>query len=271
MAHCKVSIIIPTYRPQEYLWECLDAVKNQTFPADDCEVILVLNGCDEPYKSSITKHLQDNFHDRNTVFLHTEKSGVSNARNMALDIAQGEYIAFIDDDDYISPSYIQELYDKANNKTVSLCYPLSFIDGTDDYQPYYITQDYNKYHDLVDCRYTQAKKYFAGPVYKLIHRDIIGNRRFDVRFKNGEDSIFMFLISDRMDRVAFTSTSAVYYRRIREGSAVLKQKNIWYVFSNVVKRIMAYTGIYIKHPFAYSFTFYLTRVLGTLHGAMKQL
>lgn len=271
MAKYKVSIVIPTYKPQDYLWECLDSIKKQTFPAADLETIVVLNGCDEPYKSSIVQYIQQYFKGLNVRFLHTLDAGVSNARNLALDILEGEFVVFIDDDDFISSSYIEELYNKANKETVSLCYPLSFVDGTKDYKPYYITSDYNKYHDKTNCKYTQAKKYFSGPVYKMIHKDIIGDRKFDTSFKNGEDSIFMFLISDRINKVAFTSKNAIYYRRFRQGSAMLGKKNRRYVLSNCFKRIMAYTSIYIKHPFKYSFVFYWTRLLGSFHGAIKQL
>lgn len=49
----KISVIVPTYRPQGYLWECLDSVYNQTFPKSDYELVLVLNGCDEPFHSQI--------------------------------------------------------------------------------------------------------------------------------------------------------------------------------------------------------------------------
>ena len=112
----KVSVIIPTYKPQAYIWECLDSIKNQTFPKEDFEVILVLNGCNEPYYSQIKEYIDNNLVDYNVNFIQTDQGGVSNARNIALDAAKGEYVTFIDDDDYISPKYLEELY-KAVRRT----------------------------------------------------------------------------------------------------------------------------------------------------------
>ena len=115
----KISIIIPTYKPQSYLWECLNSIKSQTFPKEDFEVVLVLNGCCEPYKSEIEKYLADNMADMNVNFIQTNQPGVSNARNIGLDAAMGEYITFIDDDDYVSQVYLEELYGKAAKSVVS--------------------------------------------------------------------------------------------------------------------------------------------------------
>ena len=51
----KISVIVPTYKPQAYLWKCLDSIYNQTFPKKDYELLLVLNGCNEPYHTQITE------------------------------------------------------------------------------------------------------------------------------------------------------------------------------------------------------------------------
>lgn len=266
----KVTVIVPTYKPGSYLWECLYSLKNQTFPKDDYEVIVVLNGCDNPWKSEIKKYFVegqlDNFH-----LIHTLVAGVSNARNLALDAATGEFIAFIDDDDFVSPSYLEELYACASKDVISLCYPLSFKDGTTDYFPYYITDNYIIGNGADIYPYEKARRYFSGPVYKLIHRDIIGSRRFDTSFKNGEDSIFMFAISDRFRKVKFTSQQAVYYRRVREGSALLRKKNLLEIIGNCFNMIRAYTSIYLRTPMRYKLGFYVTRVLGAVHGALEQI
>ena len=110
----KISVIIPTYKPQSYLWECLDSLVQQTLSKECFEVILVLNGCTEPYKSAIEEYIAEKMQGMNVNFIHTEMGGVSNARNVALDAAVGEYITFLDDDDYISDCMLSELYEVAN-------------------------------------------------------------------------------------------------------------------------------------------------------------
>lgn len=266
----KISVIIPTYKPRAYLWECLDSLVAQTFSKDDFEVLLVLNGCSEPYKSSIEAYIEKCKDIINIHFTQTDISGVSNARNIALDNAKGEYITFVDDDDYISPSYLEELYAKASPDTVSLCYPYAFNDGEIEKQLQYgITDAYN-YCIEHNCRSlaSRGRKFFSGPCMKLIPMSFIQGRRYDVRFKNGEDSLFMFLISDRINKIAFTSNEAIYYRRFREGSAVTAKRSKKEVVLNSLKCMNEYTKIFFRGN--YSVYFYISRIIAEL-GCQLQI
>ena len=201
----KISVIVPTYKPLAYLWECLDSIYDQTFPKEEYELLLVLNGCCEPYRTQIKEWISRHG-DMQVNFIQTDESGVSNARNIALDNAKGLYVTFIDDDDFVSPDYLKELYKKATTDTIALCYPYAFQDGDIKSQLHYaITRQYDEVAYKGRVSYPRAGKYFSGPCMKLIPMTFIHNRRFDVRFKNGEDSIFMFLISDKFDKVSFTS------------------------------------------------------------------
>lgn len=261
----KITVIVPTYKPQAYLWECLDSIYNQTLPKSYYELVLVLNGCNEPYNTQILDWLSKH-KDLHVQFFQTDTGGVSNARNVALDNAKGEYVTFIDDDDLISTAYLKELYEKATPNTVSLCYPYAFNDGDLGKQlPYRITDayDYCLKHNYIDIS-SKVRKFFSGPWMKLIPLDFIQNRRFDKRFKNGEDSLFMFLISDRIHNVAFTSKNAVYYRRYREESASMSKKEVWMVVRNQLKMIKEYTLMFCCHPLKYNFNFYLTRIIGAV-------
>lgn len=263
----KISVIIPTYKPQDYLWECLDSLVAQTFPKEDFEVILVLNGCVEPYKSAVEKYIAEKMQDINVNFIHTDVGGVSNARNLALDQVKGEFVTFIDDDDFVSPRFLELLYEKADAETISLCYPYAFNDGVTDKQiSYYLTDVYDELHQQMNLRISsKVRKYFSGPCMKLIPMSFIQDRRFDVRFKNGEDSLFMFLISDKFKKFTFTSREAVYYRRYREGSAVTgKRKKV-----EVIKTGGLQMGVYLKYflvaPFKYNYLFLISRIVATLY------
>ena len=121
----KVSVIIPTYKPGDYLWECLKSLNSQDMPSKDFEVILILNGCNEPYVSSIGKWT-DEHHFDNLRMIQTDVPGVSNARNIGLRRASGEYICFVDDDDYVSESYLSGLYDVASPECIALAHPVAF-------------------------------------------------------------------------------------------------------------------------------------------------
>ena len=69
----KISVIIPTYKPQDYLWECLKSLVAQTFPKEDFEVILVLNGCCEPWKSNIQQYIDDRMQGMNVKYIQTDE------------------------------------------------------------------------------------------------------------------------------------------------------------------------------------------------------
>lgn len=263
----KISVIVPTYKPQAYLWECLDSIYNQTFSKSDYELVLVLNGCCEPYNSQIKDWLPAH-KELQVQYIQTDQGGVSNARNIALDNARGEYVTFIDDDDLISPSYLQELYEKSASDTVSVCYPYAFNDGKIDKQlPYGITDAYNYCIEHKCNKLTsKVRKYFSGPCMKLIPMSFIQGRRYDVRFRNGEDSIFMFLISDKIHNVVFTSRNAVYHRRYRTGSATMSNRKIWGIVRNQLRMIKEYSLIFCSHPVKYNFSFFLTRIMGAVRG-----
>ena len=262
----RISIIIPTYKPQGYLFECLDSLVNQTFSRRDFEVILVLNGCTDPWKGEIEYYIATKMQGMNVNFIHTEQGGVSNARNLGLEEAQGEYITFIDDDDYVSPQYLEGLYQTASPDIISVCYPYAFNDGRSHIklESYGLTQLYDKKFENAPISYKKIRQYFSGPCMKLFHRNIISDRRFDVRFKNGEDALFMFLISDQFNKVVFTDKTAVYFRRYRDNSAYTSKQKKSYVIKNECKRLAEYSRIYFSNIGKYSFDFYITRLLGAI-------
>lgn len=264
-----ISVVIPTYKPKSYLLECLDSLDAQTFPKNEFEVILVLNGCREPYEDDIKKYMAGHS-ELNIKFIQTDQGGVSNARNMALDIAKGEYITFIDDDDYVSENYLEELYSRAARDVITLARPIAYDDISGNVlRNYRIETEYYRCKDKRKQAYYKAKKFFSGPCMKLIHNDIIGHRRFNPAFKNGEDSLFMFLISDRMKFVDFTSDDAIYYRRVRLNSANGNYRNFFYRLKNSICMIIEYIKIYRSNYINYNGWFLFTRILGALRSIVN--
>lgn len=264
MSTCIVSVIVPTYKPKAYLWQCLDSIYDQSLNKKLFEVILILNGCNEPYKSQIEEWVNSH-HDLNVNLIQTNCGGVSNARNIGLDEVRGEYITFIDDDDYVSPTYLEELLNNANKDVVSLSNAYSFKDGTADYEEYYVTKSFYKSHEKNNVSVFSARSFFSGPVYKLIHKDIIGNRRFCNKLQRGEDTLFMFYISDRIRKLSFTSCNAIYYRRVRLNSATTKHKDRRDIYTNQTRQLIEYIKLIVSHPFSYSPLFSMTRVLSALN------
>ena len=100
-----ISVIVPVYHVEKYLPHCLDSILAQTFT--DFELILVDDGSPDNCGAICDEYAEK---DKRIRVIHKENGGVATARNAALDIAQGEYIAFIDSDDYIAEDWFQALY-----------------------------------------------------------------------------------------------------------------------------------------------------------------
>ena len=263
-----VSVIIPTYKPGVYINICLSSLARQTLSKELYEILVVLNGCADPWLSQLNQSINElkKQYGINCTILHSDSASVSNARNIGLDSAKGDYICFIDDDDYVSSSFLEQLLEKSDHETIALSRPYAFLDGNDDKEiaSYRIKNDWNKFHNRGITPFYIPKRFFDGPCMKLIHKDIIADRRFDPRFRNGEDSIFMFLISDKIKYAAFCNDEAIYYRRFRDGSAQSLLKD-WKKRPVVVwNKFRMYTKYYLSSPFKYSLRFYFSRLIGTI-------
>lgn len=113
-----ISVIVPVYNVEQYLKECVDSILNQTFR--DFELILVDDGSTD--KSGMICDAYANEDPRIIVF-HQQNAGAAAARNRGLDVARGEYIAFVDSDDAINNTYLQKLLCSIMEKQadVSMC------------------------------------------------------------------------------------------------------------------------------------------------------
>ena len=92
----KLSIIVPVYKVEQYINKCIDSILNQTFT--DFELILVDDGSPDNCGKICDEYAQK---DERVRVIHKENGGVSSARNLGIDEAKGEYVSFIDPDDWI--------------------------------------------------------------------------------------------------------------------------------------------------------------------------
>lgn len=259
-----ISVIIPSYKPGAYITECLDSLCEQTLDHGDFEVIIVLNGCRVPWYDHISDYISDH---ANTAIrlIQTDEGGVSNARNIGIDAAKGEYIAFLDDDDYVSPRYLEQLLSISSKECVGLSDAVYFEDVSGELNFDNVHHcDYLKNKDSEAPSMYASRRFFNGPVMKLIHRSIIGDSRFDRRFSNGEDSLFMALISRKIATVRFCKTDAVYYRRVRENSATTRHRSTSAILRNCLMAIGQYTKYWLRHPLEYNAPFMLSRILASV-------
>ena len=107
MKNFAISIIIPVYNTEKYLRRCIESVLSQSFT--DFELILVDDGSKDSSPQICDEYASQ---DKRVRVIHKVNGGVSAARNDGLDIAKGEYVTFIDSDDWVEREYLQSLYDK---------------------------------------------------------------------------------------------------------------------------------------------------------------
>lgn len=244
--------------PQEYIEKCFDSIDKQTLSKDFFKVYIALNGQKEPYFEYL-KSLLIKFDFENEL-VYIEEAGVSNARNRLLDISKEPFITFIDDDDLISSSYLEELLNVSDEKFLGVSNSYSFTNTIENLNENFIGKSFTSLKQIETSKY-KTRKYFSPPCAKLISREIIGNVRFDKKVAIGEDSLFMAELSYRVVGIRKTSPKACYYINEREGSSTRKKLNK----RKEIKRILYLLKRYIDMLFSnkYNKVFILTRMAAT--------
>ena len=102
----KVSVIIPVYNVEKYISRCLESLANQTLK--DLEILIVNDGSTDNSRSIIEKYLKK--HSLRIKYFEKQNGGLSSARNYGLKYATGEYIAFLDSDDYVEKDMYEDMY-----------------------------------------------------------------------------------------------------------------------------------------------------------------
>ncbi|SDN05472.1 glycosyltransferase family 2 protein [Bacillus sp. OK048] len=113
-----ISIIIPVYNVEEYLDRCFESVKKQTY--NNLEIIFVNDGSPDNCGPMCDKYANE---DNRVKVVHKNNEGLGFARNSGLDVASGDYVAFVDSDDFVAADYIEKLYDAItrNDADTAIC------------------------------------------------------------------------------------------------------------------------------------------------------
>lgn len=240
-----VSVIIPVYMVEEYLRECLDSVVNQTMK--NIEIVCVDDGSPD-HSADIVLEYKEKY--PNIKLIRKENGGLSSARNAGLDVATGEYIYFLDSDDYVDTDMFETLYRKASEEDLDIIYfnAVPFFDSEQikrDNQNY--VNYYTRSHDYPGVCTGQAmfsamrKHYeFLPAVWsQLYRRDLIEDNH--IRFCHGilhEDNPFSFQCMILARRVAYLN-KGYYHRRMRGNSIVTAKKSM----RNVEGYLVSYAEI----------------------------
>jgi glycosyltransferase involved in cell wall biosynthesis len=164
----KISVIIPMYNVASYLKKCLESVYQQNFQEDDFEVILV---DDESPDNSLTiaKKLTKDY--ANTKIISQKNKGLGGARNTGIEIATGEYILFLDADDWYLPNTLKQVLQKAKNYSLEI---LEFgAQGVNMNNKIVYTKSLSSENVLTGIEYYQKYRYMDSACNKLYKRSFL--------------------------------------------------------------------------------------------------
>lgn len=183
-----VSVIVPIYNTEKYILDTIKSLKKQTFK--DCEFILVNDGSTDNSLKVIENAVQN---DSRFIVINTKNHGVSSARNTGVKNSKGEYICFVDSDDILSDSALENLFNLAKNTSSDLVYGrMKRVNGELEW-----IVDAHKKHNL----YTTGEKNIhsnpelfmsIGPAAKMYSRELIEKTLFPKEITFGEDQVVVF-------------------------------------------------------------------------------
>lgn len=208
-----ISIIVPIYNAEKYLKKCVNSIITQTYK--NIEIILVDDG-----STDFSPRICDEFAelDNRIVVIHKKNEGVSVARNFGLDIAKGDYIGFVDSDDYIDPDMYRILFERIleDNSDMACC---NYLQVGEDNKPY-PNQELPLKDECVNALeamqyFIKYGGYYVVPCNKLYKKKIYQNLRFPVG-KRMEDLAIIHEIVFQCKKISHINKPLYYYLRNNE-------------------------------------------------------
>jgi glycosyltransferase involved in cell wall biosynthesis len=204
----KISIIVPVFNVEDFIQENIESILAQSFK--DFELILVNDG-----SSDRSGDICDEFSmkDQRIIVIHKENGGQSSARNRGIDVAKGDYIGFIDSDDWIHKDMYNILYSKAIETDVEIAACNIIQYDKDDTKHLYCGKTFDLLYDrnsAMNELYLNERLTFS-PCNKLYGRELIEG----LRFKEGyilEDMDFAYRVIHKANRIYYTGQALYNYR-----------------------------------------------------------
>lgn len=215
-----ISVIVPVYNTEKYLDECIQSILNQSFT--DFELLLIDDGSTDRSGAICDQYAAKD--ERVRVF-HTENGGVSSARNVGLDEAKGEWIAFVDSDDWVKSLFLENFIRYVDDVDIIISY--SEIETKNGIHKIEISSEgivtNTNFHELF-TKYGMTVNTTSWA--KLYRKDLIeiNKIRFDNRIKMGEDTVFLYTCLLKAEKIFVLNKTDYYYR---DRSESLSKKIYW--------------------------------------------
>lgn len=221
----QISVIVPIYKVEKYLKECVDSILAQTY--QNFELILVDDGSPDSCPAMCDEFAKQ---DSRVVVIHKENGGLSDARNAGLDIARGEYIGFVDSDDYISPIMYETLMNRilSDKSELAICEYVRVSESGDrlsNHELSHITHSrcYSPKEFIMELFLPYGINYVVT-VNKLYRKDIFNELRFPVG-KQHEDEFIIHHVITQCNNISYIEDGLYYYRQ-REESIITRNFDV---------------------------------------------
>ena len=236
-----ISIIVPVYNVEKYLKKCVDSIVNQTYK--NLEIILVDDGATDN-SGKICDELVEL--DNRIKVYHKKNGGLSDARNYGVERATGDYIGFVDSDDYIDAEMYEKLYEaiKKENVDVAECnLKIVYPEKTDLFtdQKYY--QICNKQEYLEE--YLKIEKIFGSACVRLTKADIAKKLKFPVG-KLYEDTYYAYDLIGIVDKYVIVDNP--YYNYLMRENSITNAKFNPRIFDLIEIVEKFHTNVYKNYP-----------------------
>ena len=212
-----ISIIVPIYNVDKYLEECIESLKNQTYK--NLEIILINDGSADNSEQICREEAKQ---DNRIVFINKKNGGAASAKNKGLKVAKGDYITFVDSDDFIEPDMIEYMVNtiKKYNSDIIQCSFINLYKNTEKFKQDKIVEQRISSKDFLELFLT---KWYSSLFWnKLFKREVIEN----IFFTEGrciDDEFFTYKCVINSKSIV-TSNKIVYNYRMRK-SGVMKSES----------------------------------------------
>lgn len=205
----KISVIIPVYNVEKYLKRCLDSVVNQTYK--NLEIILINDGSTDKSGNICDEYAAK---DKRIIVIHKENGGVSSVRNKGLDICTGDYISFIDSDDWLGNGFYEYVVNNVKDNDL-LIFDYHITNGKNSKWIKYNNAEFELTKEKCLMELTKAKiqSYLWVMIFK---RKLFYNIRFPQN-RNFEDQAIMHLLIDKCQKIKYCNKAFYNYYQNPKG------------------------------------------------------
>lgn len=217
-----ISVIIPVFNVEKYLERCIKSIINQTYK--NLEILLINDGSTDKSIEICNRYLEI---DNRIVLLNKENGGLSSARNLGIDKAKGEYISFVDSDDFIHELMYETLVSnlEKNDCDISIIESLDVIEDKD-----FIFELKNNNNSIVYSKEESIANYLDGkfiPAWgKLYRKELFESIRFPIGILNEDEAIMIRVFDSCTRNIVYQDIKLYFYLKRKSGSITSTKKNL---------------------------------------------